>query len=159
MYASLGLNGLMPMKNTLQWHFDRQLLKIHKKTSSANWYQIFSGWLRLFICTTFSLFLLCRILMSKNESRFWNHHLMSIDTTINHSYTLSLKLEMLPFSFRTQHYCDCTWAPWLLRSPATRVRVQQLAPGNINETSKVRITGPLWRESTGDQWIPLPKGQ
>ena len=29
---------------------------------------------------------------------------------------------------------------------------------NITETSKFRITGPLWRESTCDRWIPLTKG-
>ena len=27
------------------------------------------------------------------------------------------------------------------------------------KSSKVRITGPLWRESTSDWWIPLTKGQ
>ena len=27
------------------------------------------------------------------------------------------------------------------------------------ETSKLRITGPLWGESTDDWWIPLTKGQ
>ena len=27
------------------------------------------------------------------------------------------------------------------------------------KTSKPRVTGPLWGESTGDRWIPLAKGQ
>ena len=27
------------------------------------------------------------------------------------------------------------------------------------ETQKVRVTGPLWGESTGDRWILLAKGQ
>ena len=29
----------------------------------------------------------------------------------------------------------------------------------IKETSKVCITGPLWREFTSAQWIPLTEGQ
>ena len=28
-----------------------------------------------------------------------------------------------------------------------------------SESSKICITGPVWRESTGDRWIPLTKGQ
>ena len=31
---------------------------------------------------------------------------------------------------------------------------QQFVWANIKETSMVGVTGPLWRESTGDRWIP-----
>ena len=58
-----------------------------------------------------------------------------------------------------RHYSDVTWALWHLISPDTQELVQQIVQANIKETSKVCITGPLWRESTGDWWIPLTKGQ
>ena len=35
------------------------------------------------------------------------------------------------------------------RSPLTQLVVQQLVQANTNKTSKVRITGNLWRESSG----------
>ena len=59
------------------------------------------------------------------------------------------------------HYIDITWLPRHLKSPATRLFVQQLVKANIKENiiSKFHITGPLWGESTSDQWIPLTKGR
>ena len=30
---------------------------------------------------------------------------------------------------------------------------------NIKENIKVRVTDPLWRESTGHRWIPLKEGR
>ena len=41
----------------------------------------------------------------------------------------------------------------------TQLFVQQLIQVNTMEPSKLHITGPLWRESTSDWWIPLTKGQ
>ena len=49
-----------------------------------------------------------------------------------------------------------------LQSPGTRLFVPQLVHGNNNETSETfrgHITGPLWRESTGNLSLPLTKGQ
>ena len=45
--------------------------------------------------------------------------------------------------------CDVTWASWHLKSPPTRLLVQQLVQTNNKENIIARITG-LWRgESTG----------
>ena len=33
--------------------------------------------------------------------------------------------------------------------------VQLFVQAFNKETSKIHVTGPLWGESTGDQWIPL----
>ena len=57
-----------------------------------------------------------------------------------------------------KHYSDATWASSCLRSPSARVFIEQFRT-NIIETSKVCITGSLWREFLGDRWIPLTKGQ
>ena len=46
-----------------------------------------------------------------------------------------------------------------LLSPAHRLFVQQFVQATIKEPSKLRVTGPLWGESTGDRWIPITKGQ
>ena len=48
------------------------------------------------------------------------------------------------------HYSDVTWASWRLQSPAS----QMFIPAYIKENNKSRITGPLWRESTVDRWLP-----
>ena len=45
---------------------------------------------------------------------------------------------------------NVTWTSWRLKSPVTWF-VQQL---NKETITKIVITGPLWRESTNDQWIP-----
>ena len=40
---------------------------------------------------------------------------------------------------------------------ATRLFVQQSVNLTIKKTSKFHITSPLWRETTGDRWVPLTK--
>ena len=55
------------------------------------------------------------------------------------------------------HYADITWASWCLKSLATRLFIQQLFRLTTKKTWKLRITGPLWRETTEDWWIPLIK--
>ena len=65
--------------------------------------------------------------------------------------------------------CDITlW--WILTDgEATMVKVmawcltlsqhmEQRGSSSTQMRQKVRITGPLWRESTGDRWIPITKG-
>ena len=49
-----------------------------------------------------------------------------------------------------------SWGP---RSPAIWVFAQQFVQANIKETPTLRVTGLLLGKSTGDQWIPLTKGQ
>ena len=46
-----------------------------------------------------------------------------------------------------------------LSYPATWLFVQKLFQTSKKKISKLPITGPLWGESTFDQWIPLTKGQ
>ena len=59
------------------------------------------------------------------------------------------------------HYSDIAWAPWLLKSPAYKLFVQQFVQAEYmeNETAVSHISGPLWRKSTGNQWIPFIKIQ
>ena len=67
---------------------------------------------------------------------------------------------------------DVTWASVSLRSPTTGLFVQQdrcnQSPALLalekpvvtsGDGNAFHIAGPLWRESTGDRWIPLTKGQ
>ena len=44
---------------------------------------------------------------------------------------------------------DVTWASYLLKSPAARAFVQQFVQTN-KELSKIRISGPLWKETIDD---------
>ena len=53
------------------------------------------------------------------------------------------------------HYNDIPWALWRLKLPVNRLCVL----ADIKENIKVRVTGPLWGESTGARWILLTKGQ
>ena len=46
----------------------------------------------------------------------------------------------------------------MMASPAT-LFIQQFVQAYNKEIIKFHITGRLWGESTGDQWIPLTKGQ
>ena len=48
-----------------------------------------------------------------------------------------------------QHYNDVTWASRRPKSTAVRLYVQQLVQPHCNKITKLRITGPLWGESTG----------
>ena len=57
------------------------------------------------------------------------------------------------------HYSDVKWASWYLKSPVIQLFVQQIVQSDIKENTKALVTGPLWWESTGDQWMPLTKGQ
>ena len=43
--------------------------------------------------------------------------------------------------------------------PDHQLFVRQFAGAKIKDTPNVYITGPLWRESTCDLWIPFTKGQ
>ena len=56
------------------------------------------------------------------------------------------------------YHCSATWASWRQSSSANRLFVNSLFRHTTKETSKLCITGPLWRESTSDRWIPLIKG-
>ena len=51
------------------------------------------------------------------------------------------------------------WVWWRLKLTALQVFVQRFYGDYIKESIKVRITGPLWGESTSDRWFPLTKGQ
>ena len=48
---------------------------------------------------------------------------------------------------------------WRLRSPASRLFPQPFVRAHIKENIKALCYWPLWGESTGDQLIPLAKGQ
>ena len=37
--------------------------------------------------------------------------------------------------------------------------IQQFKSAFMKENIKAGVTGPLWGEATGHQWIPLTKGQ
>ena len=52
-------------------------------------------------------------------------------------------------------YITVKWPSWHLELSVNQVFVQLFVQTNNKETSKVHITGPLWGESTGDQWIQL----
>ena len=74
------------------------------------------------------------------------------------NFTDSSKLDGVLWGYvkdNRTHYSDVTWVSYHLRSPATWMFVQQFVWAGIKERSKVCITGLLWRESTGNQWIPL----
>ena len=51
------------------------------------------------------------------------------------------------------------WARWRLKSPTSRLFAQPFVQVQIKEELKAPGHWPLWRESTGDRWIPLTKGQ
>ena len=51
------------------------------------------------------------------------------------------------------------WVRWRLRSPASRLFIQPSIQTQMKENMKAPRHWPLWREFTGDQWIPQRKGQ
>ena len=59
----------------------------------------------------------------------------------------------------TANYNDFTWAPWRLKSPATRVFVQRFVQSKIKGNIEAPHYWPIVRETTGDRWFPLTKGQ
>ena len=64
-------------------------------------------------------------------------------------FFLDVICKMSAIVWRLQHYSDVTWAPWYLKSPATRMFPQQLVHATGKEPSKLPIIGTLWGESTG----------
>ena len=55
-----------------------------------------------------------------------------------------------PLADKRKHNNDVTWAPCRLISLVTRLFFQQFFRITSHKISKLHITGPLWRESTGD---------
>ena len=51
------------------------------------------------------------------------------------------------------------WAPWRLKSPASRLFARPIVLTHIEENTKHPRYWPLWGEYTGDWWVPLTKGQ
>ena len=51
------------------------------------------------------------------------------------------------------------WSPWRLKSPVSWLFAQPFVQAHIKENNKAPRHWPLLGESTGDQWISLPKGQ
>ena len=49
--------------------------------------------------------------------------------------------------------------PWRFQSQTTRLLAQQFIQVDKKYTSKLRIIGPFWADSTGGQWISLTKWQ
>ena len=62
-----------------------------------------------------------------------------------------------PYNHLGPLYSDVTWVSWRLKSPAHQPFVQQFVP-TTNKASKLRISGSLWKESTGDWWDSPYKG-
>ena len=57
-------------------------------------------------------------------------------------------------------YCwICTWTSYSLKWPAIRLFVLTVYPDPHQRNIKLRSTGPVWGEFTGDRWIPRTKGQ
>ena len=50
---------------------------------------------------------------------------------------------------------DVKWAPWGLKSWATRLLIQQFRQPKNRKLQKLRITGHLWGDSTGDKLCNL----
>ena len=48
------------------------------------------------------------------------------------------------------------WAGWRFKLPAPRLFTQPFVQAQIKETLKAPRHWPLWREFTGDRWIPGP---
>ena len=59
----------------------------------------------------------------------------------------------------TFHGSDVTWVSWHLKSLPIQLFVQQFVQVVKKGKSKHHITGNFLGESTGEQWIPLTKGQ
>ena len=55
-------------------------------------------------------------------------------------------------TIKFRHYSDVTWTSWHLKSPTPRQLSLRLS---AKKTLKLRITGPLWGESTGHRWWPV----
>ena len=51
------------------------------------------------------------------------------------------------------------WARWRLKYPWLDCLLNRLFWHRSKKTPKLRATGPLWGESTGDRWILLIMGQ
>ena len=60
---------------------------------------------------------------------------------------------------RTHNYNDVTWASLSLNHRQYNCLCNMLFRLATKKTPKLSITGPLWGESIGDQWIPPTNGQ
>ena len=89
--------------------------------------------------------------------RFCNQCVIIILQTYNQKFSMLFISNMaqkwsISFTGRTCSHCDCSvWKQF--GSPAMCVYIMTSWHGNT-----FCITGPLWRESTGQQWVPFKKG-
>ena len=58
---------------------------------------------------------------------------------------------------RELHYSDVIMSAMTSQITASRLFIQKFVQAQINENIKAPRHWPLWRESIGDRWIPLPK--
>ena len=84
---------------------------------------------------------------AENVSIWWRHHEFTEIKCIPPS-TFDVRVALQ----------RCHMNVMALISPATQVFVQQFVHQHKRK-SDVHITGSLWRESTGDRWIPRTEGQ
>ena len=68
------------------------------------------------------------------------------------------KLDVIPPCSFHIHYNDVIMSEMAFQSPASRL-IQQFIQAQIRENIKTLRHWPLWREFTGDRWIPRTKGQ
>ena len=85
------------------------------------------------------------------------------DQMSHHYYAPGIQYDLQDFinlaAFKGMHYNEVTWASLHLKSWTTWLFVQQFIQVNKENIEALQVTGPLWGESTGHQWIPLTKGQ
>ena len=64
-------------------------------------------------------------------------------------------------ALRTTGFITMTswWAPWRLKSPASRLLTQPFIQAKIKEKIKAPRHWPLWGEFNGERWISRSKGQ
>ena len=86
------------------------------------------------------------------KNRSWNDFSKS-ETGIVSLWHDAMNLERNTITMTSQ------WAPWRLSSPTTWRFIQWYTLTNIKETSKLRVTCPLWGEFTGDRRNTGTKGQ
>ena len=85
----------------------------------------------------------------------WHAHLCSITLPCRYTWHNNVREWFCQYVLNKFRLCDVTCASWYLKSLLTRMFVQHSVQPKTKENTKLRITGPLWRECTGVESVSM----
>ena len=111
----------------------------------------------IFICVCISVCMLINMWLHLVGRLYWDLYSYAVyHLPLDVAVMLFILFSMLPI-YHWYITMTSQWARWHLKSPALGLFTQPFIQAQIEENIKAPRHWPLWREFTGDRWIPTQK--